>query len=497
MQHNAGSSAPGVRHFGPHKCAVDFSPAATQNALITMKTLLQNFGRLVGTFLVGGILLAPNVTPAAESTNGSAPKSPEWLRQAVVYEIFPRNFSKEGNFSAITARLDELKDLGVDVLWLMPIHPVGQKMRKGTFGSPYSVRDYYAINPDYGSTNDFKNLVAGAHARGMKVIMDTVAGHTAWDSVLMEHPEFYKHDENGKIIPPNPGWTDVAALNYENQNLRRYMIDMLKYWVREFGVDGFRCDVAFTVPTEFWETARAELEAIHPEVILLADANATPNLLAKAFNMDYSGALHSALNRVMTGISSADLLSQSWASTRQQFPAGALHLRYSDTHETVRAAARFGVEGALAVQVFMLTLDGVPLFYNGMEVGDATESADPALFEKLPVYWNPGGRPPLRAIYRDLIQLRKQHPAFTNDKVVWLQNSAPEAVVTFQRADDKDAYVVCINLSSRRIRAVVEVPEAEQFTPLKIDGLPTIPSSTLPEFELEGYEWRIYHRALK
>jgi cyclomaltodextrinase len=462
-----------------------------------MKTLLRKMGHTFATFLAAGLLLGASVSPAADSTNSSGPKSPEWLRKAVFYEIFPRNFSRAGDFNAITDRLDELKDLGVDVLWLMPIHPIGQKMKKGSIGSPYAVRDYYAINPDYGSTNDFKRLITGAHQRGMKVIMDVEAGHTAWDSVLMDRPQFYMKDEAGKIIPPNPGWTDVAGLDYKNPDLRRYMIEMLKYWVREFGVDGFRCDVSFTVPIDFWETARAELEAARPEVIMLADANATPDLLAKAFNMDYSGALHSALNRTMSGVASATFLNQSWQRTRNQFPPGALHLRYSDNHETVRAVARFGAHGALAAQVLVLTLDGVPMFYNGMEVGDATESADPALFEKMPVYWSPGGRPPLREIYRYLIKLRKAHPAFSNDDVLWLQNTAADEVVTFQRADDKNEFVVCINLSSRVVTGSVEVANETKFKPLNVDGMPAVPESTLPEFQLDGYGWRIYHRTIK
>ncbi|TAL06267.1 MAG: DUF3459 domain-containing protein [Verrucomicrobia bacterium] len=434
--------------------------------------------------------------PAAESTNAVARKSPEWLKKSVVYEIFPRNFSQAGDFNAITTKLDELKDLGVDVVWLMPIHPIGQKVKKGTVGSPYAVRDYCAVNPDYGTTNDFKKLLAGAHTRGMKVILDIVAGHTAWDSVLMEHPAFYKQDANGKIIPPFPDWSDVAALNYGNPELRRAMTDMLKYWVRDFGVDGFRCDVSFSVPMEYWEAARAELEQINPEIILLADANASPKLLAKAFNMDNSGALYSALNRVMSGIAPASLVNQSWVNTRQQFPEGALHLRFSDNHEDTRAVVRFGLSGALAAQVLMLTLDGVPLFYNGMEVGDATESADPALFEKLPVYWNASGRPPLREIYRNLIRLRKEHPAFQNDTVAWLQNSAPGEVVTFLRKDDKDEFLVAVNLSSRTVAGSLEVPNDADFKVAKIDGMPTLPGSTLPEFTLGGYEWRIYRRSL-
>ena len=331
----------------------------------------------------------------------------------------------------------------------------------------------------------------------MKVILDIVAGHTAWDSVLMDRPQFYKKDASGNIIPANPGWTDVAGLNYENQELRRYMVEMLKHWLKEYSVDGFRCDVAFTVPTDFWDSARAELEQVHPGIIMLADANAAPGLLAKAFNMDNSAALHAAVNRVMSGVAPAYLINRSWDNTKQLFPEGALHLRFTDNHENTRAVVRFGLSGALAAQVLMLTLDGVPLFYNGMEVGDATESTDPALFEKMPINWSPGGRPPLRDIYRSLIKLRKQHPAFSNDTVVWLPNTTPAEVVTLQRKDDKNEFVILINLSSRMVSGSVEVPEADAFTPLKIEGVPAAPASPLPEFRLGGYEWRIYQRTLE
>src|SRR5579859_1682146 len=168
---------------------------------------------------------------AEDVAHQNARPAPSWLREGLFYELFPRNFSTEGDFNAITARLDELQDLGVNIIWLMPIHPLGQKLRKGTIGSPYAVRDYYAINPDYGTGEDLKRLVAEAHRHGMKVILDIVANHTAWDSVMMQHPEFYKQDANGKIIPPVPEWTDVAGLNYQNPKLREYMIAMLRHWI--------------------------------------------------------------------------------------------------------------------------------------------------------------------------------------------------------------------------------------------------------------------------
>ena len=330
----------------------------------------------------------------------NARTSPAWVRDGVIYEIFPRNFSASGDFNGITAKLDELRDLGVNILWLMPIHPNGEKLKKGTFGSPYAVKDYYGIHPDYGTTNDFKNLIVESHKRGMKVIIDLVANHTAWDSVMMATPEFYKRDANGKITPPVPEWTDVAGLNYANPKLREYIIAMLKHWVTEFDLDGFRCDVAGMVPTDFWEQARIELQKVKPDIFMLAEAS-KPELLVRAFDADYAWPMHSTLNKIFLEGTPASELKRSWEESQRQFPKGALHLRISDNHDEARAVARFGIRGALAAQVLMLTLDGVPLFYNGMEVGDAAESGDPALFEKLPIFWSPKERPPLRQIYRD------------------------------------------------------------------------------------------------
>src|SRR5499433_3860271 len=192
------------------------------------------------------------------SRESSRPIKP-WIRDAVVYEVFPRAFSKEGSFNGITAKLDQLKNLGVTILWLMPIHQIGQEKKKGSIGSPYAVRDYYSINPDYGTKDDLHRLINEAHRRGLKVIIDIVANHTSWDSVMMKDPEFYKHDAQGKIIWPYD-WTDVAWLNYQNPKLREYMLKVFEYWIREFDVDGFRCDVAGEVPVDFWESTRTQLE---------------------------------------------------------------------------------------------------------------------------------------------------------------------------------------------------------------------------------------------
>ena len=419
-----------------------------------------------------------------------------WVRDAVVYELYPRAFSPEGTFNGITARLDELKDLGIDVLWLMPVHPIGEKLRKGTRGSPYAVRDYYAINPDYGTAADLKRLVTAAHGKGLKVILDVVINHSAWDNVLIaSHPEFYKHDAAGNIVPPVKELSDVAGFNYASPALRAYMIAMLKHWLAEFDLDGFRCDVAMMVPVDFWEQARAELEKVKPSLMLLAEAS-EPNLLVKAFDLDYSWPLHGTLNNVLQRGAPASDFRRAWEESLRTFPQGALHLRISDNHDEARAVARFGVRGALAASVLMFALDGVPLLYNGMEVGDATESGDPALFEKLPVFWKPKERLPLRDIYRDLIKLRKQYAPFRSERLIWLRNANDADLVTFMRLDEKDEFVVVINFSNRPQLGWVEVLNDQQFKPVKIAGLPDPPAAGFPLFRLNGFDWRIYHRAV-
>ena len=440
-------------------------------------------------------LFTPGAKADTDVSGLSARTSPDWLHSGVIYEIFPRDFSPAGNLAGVTAKLDELHELGVNILWLMPIHPIGEKGRKGEFGSPYSVRDYYAIDPDYGTLDDFKQLVAAAHQRGIKVIMDLVANHTAWDSVMMTNKNFYKQDSAGHVISPVPEWTDVAGLNYADPELRQYMINMLKYWVKECDVEGFRCDAAPMVPTDFWEQARTELTAIKPDIMLL-DEGEKPELLTKAFDVDYSWKLMWTVNDVISHDAPASNIRRSWEESRAQFPKDALRMRISDDHDETRAIARYGVEGALAASALMFTLDGVPLLYNGMEAGDATESADPALFDKLNICWHPhqNDRPDFRDIYHSLIQLRKQNPAFRTFNVLWLHNSSESTLVTYLRADDKDEFLVAINFSNRPLDATVNLKDAAGFSLVKISGMQNSGSGSLPAIHLKGFEWRIYHR---
>jgi glycosidase len=424
-----------------------------------------------------------------------ARSSPAWVHQGIIYEIFPRQFSAKGDFTGITAQLDRLQQLGVNILWLMPIHPVGKLKAKGTLGSPYAVRDYYEINPEYGTAADLHRLVGEAHRRGLKVIIDIVANHTAWDSVLMKTPDFYRHDAAGRIIPPNPDWQDVAGLNYANPQLRRYMIDMLKHWVHEFDLDGFRCDAAGMVPTDFWEQTRTELDALKPGLLMLAEWE-QPALMARAFDVDYAWKGYAALADAIAGHAPASVVHEQWQRDIAQYERGALRLRFSDNHDETRAIARFGEPAALAASALVFTLDGVPLLYNGMEVGDAAESGAPALFEKLPINWNSAERhPQFPGAYRQLTALRHAHPAFTDGELVWLHNSEEARVLSFIRRDADETLLVTVNLSSQPFVGVVEAGDASysDITP-EADSVKSAHVAALPALALAAWEYRVFRK---
>lgn len=443
-------------------------------------------------------------TATRDFSKETARPSADWVKDAVIYQIFERQYSQTGDFNSITADLDRLKDLGATVLWLMPIHPIGKLKSKGTTGSPYAVKDYYQINPDYGTKEDFKRLVSEAHKRGLKVIIDIVANHTAWDSVMMKNPAFYTHNAKGEIVPPVPDWADVADLNYDNSDLRKYMTEMLVSWIRDYDLDGFRCDVAFFVPTDFWENARAEVAKIKPETIWLAEAE-TPDLLTKAFDLDYSWANHSVLTHVLQGNAPASEIRKTWEKQKAEMPKNSLLMRFSDNHDERRAIARFGERGALAAQALVFTLDGVPLVYNGMEAGDTTESGAPALFEKLPIFWQfSERRPEFPRFYKSMIKLRKNSVALRRGDLTWLKNSDEAKVLTFTRKSGNEEVLVAINLSNQPFFGAVETSgNYREISPDTGAPLPpdddkaktrTVSNAALPALSLEAYGFRIFKK---
>ncbi len=462
---------------------------------------------MVSKFLITiGILtsLAFAQNPTRDFSKENARASREWLKDAVIYQIFPRQYSVKGDFNSITEDIDRLDNLGVTVLWLMPIHPIGQLKKKGTIGSPYAVRDFYAVNPDYGTPADLKRLVSESHKRGIKVIIDIVANHTSWDSVMMKTPAFYTKNPAGEIIPPIADWADVADLNYDNPELRKYIIDMLKFWVRDYDLDGFRCDVAGFIPTDFWETARAEVDKVKPDTLWLAEWE-SPDLLVKAFDLDYSWSIHGALDKVLHGQAPAQEIRKAWEERRAKFPKGSLHMHFSDNHDERRAIARFGEKGALAAQTLVSTLDGIPLVYNGMEAGDTTESGAPALFEKLPIFWSIAQRrPEFPRFYKAMIALRKSSLALRRGDLIWIKNSDENRILTFTRRSGSEELLVAINMSNTPFFGSAEIGgNFEEITPDIGQPLPpddekakpaTQANGGLPTLSLDGFGYRIFRR---
>ena len=458
--------------------------------------------------LVFSFLLLLTGTIAGAQTSSKEPliaqHVPVWMEEAIFYEIFPRAFSPSGTLSGVTARLDNLQKLGVNVLWLMPIHPVGTVKKMGTYGSVYAVSDYYAVNPELGTKDDLMHLVQAAHERHMRVILDEVPDHTAWDSVMMSHPTYYKRDAAGKVLYPH-SWTDVAALNYADPGLRKYMIDMFAYWLKTFDLDGFRCDDAGDVPTMFWDEASAALRAIKPDVLLLAEAS-QPDLLRGDFNIDYGWPLLEAMNQVIMHGKPASAVREEVDAQQTRFPAGSWHMLVSDDHDTRRAIDRYSAQGALAASALVFTLPGAPMLYNGMEVGDATPSSGPALFEKVSIFWQSGQvERSFPEFYKTMIPLRESSPALRHGELIWSHNSDENRVVTFLRRSAEEMVLVAVNLSSNPFTGSIEA-ETGSWKEIALadpehdreEGMPTAQASSprppvaLPGLSLPPFGVRIF-----
>jgi glycosidase len=383
-----------------------------------------------------------------DSSLETARRSVSWVKNAVVYELYPRSFSKDESFKSVIKQIPELKKLGATVLWLMPIHPIGKLNRKGTLGSPYSVRDYYKINPEYGTLDDFKELVKAVHQSGMHIIIDLVINHTAWDNALItEHPEWYVHDSTGKIIPPNPDWTDVAQLDYSNKNLREYMVTMMKYWVGDIGIDGFRCDVAEMVPVDFWDEARAALDSIKP-VMMLAEG-ARPDLHLKAFDLTYSWSIYDVLQKIFAGTTPASAIDRVLERESRVYPKGALHLRFNTNHDKNAydgpSIERYGSAGDSLTIALIATLPGVPLIYNGDEVGNPEKLS---LFEQVPINWNNDGS--FRNFYEKIFSLRKSHGDIRYGSYRVLPTNDTRDILAFERKTGNDKAVCVFNFAATK-----------------------------------------------
>ncbi len=421
-----------------------------------MKNSILHFSVLPFTMIALLICCEQPKTPQTETLTPSGHvKNPSWSANANIYEVNIRQYTKEGTFNAFRNHLPRLKAMGVNILWLMPVTPIGELNRKGTLGSYYSVKDYMAVNPEFGTLQDFKELVAEAHKLGMYVILDWVANHTAWDNHLVsDKPEWYTKDSLGNMISPFD-WSDVVDLNYDVPELWEYMINALKFWVQETDIDGYRCDVAFLVPTEFWNRARKELEIIKP-VFMLAEAE-EPVLHEQAFDMSYAWGMHHVMNRIAKGENNANHIDSMVVATMEKFPREAYMMQFTSNHDENSWAGteytRLG-DGVQTFAVLSATIPGMPLVYSGQE---AAMDKMLEFFEKDEIDWT---EIPLENFYRELFMLKHNNPSLWNGihggSYTRVHTGADDKIYAFMREKDHARVFTILNLSSTAVETVLE-----------------------------------------
>lgn len=377
--------------------------------------------------------------------------SASWLNTCVLYEVNIRQYTEEGTFAAFEKHLDRLKDMGINTLWLMPIHPISETNRKGTLGSYYSVTDYKAVNPEFGTAEDFQHLVAAAHDKGFKVMLDWVANHTGWDNAwITEHEDWYKKDKNGKIESPYD-WTDTAALDYNNYEMRAEMIECMQYWVEDMGVDGFRCDHVAGVPASFWNAAVYKLKSINSEIMMLAEASAAENLTKYAFDSCYNDALYGATRSVRGGVAVSELLG--YLPPEERYVEGSFPMNYLDNHD------KNSYEGSIIeryadtyeTQLALTYLTpGIPLIYTSDEEGYDHEIE---FFEKDTVKWDDD--PKFAPLITALSKLKTENPALeTLNREI--ENLSPDNsnLVGFTRTKDGETVIYLSNLVDESLKDV-------------------------------------------
>jgi len=384
--------------------------------------------------------------------------STDWINNLTIYEVNLRQYTPQGTIRAFREHLPRLKSLGVGILWFMPIHPIGTVNRKGNLGSYYSIQNYYGINPEFGTLEEFKSLVNEIHEMGMYVILDWVANHTAWDNPMAdEHPEWYtKNDEGNFQPPPGTNWDDVIDLDYNNDNLRAYMTAAMKYWIREVNIDGFRCDVAGMVPTDFWESVIPELEKIKP-IFMLAEWE-DPELLENGFHADYNWGLYHILKDIAAGEKEFYEIQKYYQAPPKSYPINALRMNFLDNHDENswgRVMSNHFGKNLYPLLTIIFTLPGMPMIYSGQEV---QLNKQLKFFDKDTIIW---GDAPDSKFYQKLISLRKRHKVFwnTNHNLKFMSNLRP-GLVGFKRWNKDDSFQIVVNLSE----------QDQELDPSLIDG---------------------------
>ncbi len=380
----------------------------------------------------------------------------EWSFSAVLYEMNVRQLTPEGTLRAAMERLDFLRDLGIDAIWLMPVYPIGEENRKGELGSYYSIRDYKAINPEFGTIEDFDAFVAKAHSLGMKVLLDWVANHTARDAKWLhtKPADWYEREADGTAKVPWD-WTDTAKLNYANHDVWRGQIDAMRFWIEKHNVDGFRCDMAMLVPIEFWQEATKVLHAIKPDVFMLAEAEEL-NLFDRAFDMGYAWEIHHMMCDIAKGGRRVWDLRNTLYADRERYPASAMRMMFTSNHDENSWSgsewSRFGDSLEVMTALTFLWEAAMPLIYTGQEVG-YDHSFEFFNKDHIPHY-EPNAHTEL---YRKLINLKHSQKALQagekGGRIIEIENNAKDCLMTFVREKDDSRVVAIMNLSPYTIHA--------------------------------------------
>lgn len=418
-------------------------------------------------------------------------KFPEWARNQVIYEVNLRQYTPGGTIQEFREHLPRLKELGAGILWFMPLQPVGVENRKGSLGSYYSIRNYCEIDAAYGTLDEFTDLVKEIHSLGMYVILDWVANHTAWDHHWVnEFPDFYRRNEAGEVHPPFPEWEDVIGLDYSNPALRKEMISSMEFWLKTADIDGFRCDMAMLVPTDFWNQARKELETVKP-VFMLAEAEQR-DLTEEAFDVLYNWNLMHVWNDIANGKYTADEIRWRIPSEITDFPEGADNMLFISNHDenswngSEIERLHFGLE-AFAVLIF--TLPGMPMIYSGMEAGNYRRLS---FFDKDCIDWK---QDKMAVLYAKLAHLRIEIPALWSlqpkTDFQLLTTDRDDKVICYKRESDGTKVMVAINLSAENVNFRFTGQGYQgRYSDVFLD-MPVIMGDT-PCFSLGAWEYRVW-----
>ena len=385
-------------------------------------------------------------------------KNPEWSYSAVLYELNVRQFTPEGTFAAARERLPFLRSVGIDAIWLMPIYPIGVEGRKGSLGSYYSIRDYKGINEEFGTAADLRDFISAAHSLGMRVLLDWVANHTARDARWLEEKpyDWYEREADGTAKVPWD-WTDTAKLNYANHDVWLGQIDAMRYWVEEFGVDGFRCDMAMLVPIEFWQEASEALHRIKSDIFMLAEAE-EDNLFDRAFNMSYQWNIHHIMCDIAKGARRVWDMRNAIHSERAKYPREAMRMSFTSNHDenswSGSEQSRFGAAlDVMSVMTFLMP-STMPLIYTGQEVG-YNHSFE--FFERDAIPTEAYVENRTTELYRRLTSLKHKERALDagerGGEMIEIENNAKDCMMTFVREVDGSRVVAIVNLSPYTIHA--------------------------------------------